>query len=160
MPHQLLHHCFQHTHLGTVVSLQQHCLVVVMRVGQSLREEALLDRRQRHCAYCLIHLRLYLHRTCYLRQLCDGLVLEHLLEPELHSLLPHPRNHLNTDYRVAAQLKEVVMNTHLLKPQHFLPHLHQQLLYLVARSFVFIRRRLFAQRQQCLSIHLAIGHQR
>ena len=36
MPHQLLHHCFQHPHLGTVVSLQQHCLVVVMRVGQSL----------------------------------------------------------------------------------------------------------------------------
>src|SRR5690349_9373375 len=107
-----------------------------MRIDQLLRKEALLDRRQRHCSYCLIRFSLFrLGRVGNLGELRDGLVLKHLLELELRSMLSHARDDLNADDRIAAQLEEVVVNAYSLESQDVLPHLDQRRFYFVTRSF-------------------------
>src|SRR5215468_9512219 len=85
----------------------------------------MLNRCQRHSTSYNFPVAIVRHCHCNRRELSDGLVLEELLGREFKARLVGPGDDLNTQDRVATQLKEVVVDAYLLKFQDAGPDLRQ-----------------------------------
>ena len=99
-------------------------MIEVIRVGQSLFEEPVLDRRQRHAAGNRslkgVDRR---RRACDRGQLRDGLMIKELFRRESDSRLGCPRDYLDAYDRIAAELEEVVVYADVLDTKHLRPDL-------------------------------------
>ena len=102
-----------------LATLQQHGLIEVVRHGQILREEPVLDRRQRRFA---LHQSLLGDRRCrglhHGRQAGDRLLLEDLSGGQLQPGPVGARDHLDGLDRVAAELEEIVVDTDAVEAEH------------------------------------------
>ena len=137
---------------------QQQCLIPVAGDGHRLGEKMRLNRRDR---------RLALHRAAIDtgvvqghrdgRQGSDVLMLEHIAWLELPPGLPRPADHLQGQNGVAAQLEEIVGDTHLFDAQDLGPDRRQGPFDLAARCTVGLDGDLPFGRWQLLAIELAVG---
>src|SRR5437868_996239 len=109
-----------------LAQLEQPCLVVVVRIEQTELKETCLHRRE----YYVARNRLLL---CFRaqaivrdsRKLRDSLIPENLSRLEVHARLVGPRDDLNTQNGVTAELKKVVVNPNLLNAQNCGPNAAQ-----------------------------------
>ncbi|MNF63977.1 hypothetical protein D3C84_456950 [compost metagenome] len=140
---------------------QQQRLVPVMTGFDVLLEEPVLDRRQQHLAT---------HRPLVdeqpgaayrdLRQALHGLVLEQVPGGDANPGLTRTADHLDRDDRVAAQLKEVVVDAYALELEHVLPDRRQFGLQRIHRCRVSLLRQRRVRLGQCTAIQLAVAGQR
>src|SRR5689334_11483582 len=119
MRYGLLHQ----TDVELLSKLEEVRLIEVVRLGQLLFKKPVMDGRQadRAGGFSLFDRR-FGNRTGYGRKLGDGLMLEDLLGGKAKPRLTGFRDDLNAEYRVSAQLKEVVMDAELVELQHVGPY--------------------------------------
>ncbi len=135
--------------------LQQHRLVVVMRLRQPLIEELRLDRCQPDLArHRLRRSGLLLHHPRPARQRLERRVLEDLFGADPDSRLARSTHYLDRTDRVASALEEVVGQPHSRHPEHRLPDRGERFLDLCLRRDILVLdpRRL----RQPLPVHLPV----
>jgi hypothetical protein len=107
--------------------VEQHGLVVLIRIGLALREEALLDRRQRQRAGRRDELR---GGRCAERghggELGDGRMLEHQPRRDLQAGPGRQRHDAHAEDRIAAEREEVVVDAGRGDAERFGPDAAQQ----------------------------------
>ncbi len=140
---------------------QQQRLIPVAGDGHRLGEKMRLNRCDRRLAlhWAVVDTGVVQgHRDgC---QGSDVLMLEHIAWLELPPGLPCPADHLQGQNGVAAQLEEVVGDTHLLDAQDLGPDRRQGPFDLAARCDVGLDGDLPFGRRQLLAVQLAVGRQR
>src|SRR5262249_15072291 len=126
LPDQPPHDLLQQPTIDLRLQLDQHRLVVMLRLGQAPREEGSLDRRQRYFPAQISLFAFHrMPRTCDLRQPPDRLALEELSRRQLQPSLTGFRDHLDAQDRVTSQLEEVVVDSDPLHSQRLRPDLTQ-----------------------------------
>ena len=152
---------FQQLGLKAQGRLQQHRLVPVRAVRHVGVEEPVLDRGQRRFARKWpLFGRGLLGARGHARQRLHGLMPEQIPRAEMDAQLPGAADHLNRQDRVAAQLKEVVVEPNLRQVQHVTPDLRQVLFQRVAGGHVLLTVQLGVRAGQSTPIQLAVGRQR
>ncbi|MNU78911.1 hypothetical protein D3C71_685110 [compost metagenome] len=138
---------------------QQHRLVPVMRLGDGLRKERLLDWRQQDYALGLARGHRQLDRLRFPGQSRHGLVFEQLPGCDAPPGLAQARDDLQAQDGIAAELEEVIVAPDAIHVQHVTPNGAEGLLPRVARRFVGARAQRVGVRQG-LAIHLAVRRMR
>src|SRR5215212_9678928 len=98
--------------------LQQPGLVVVMRIRVAEIEETRLHRREQHLPCDRLLLCFRSEAFCRNpRQLSDRLMLKNLARLQVHARLVCPRDDLNREDRIAAQIEKIIIDTYLLETE-------------------------------------------
>src|ERR1700760_2872120 len=101
----------------------------MVRMGRATLEEPTLNRSQRCAAGDDALFRVERSSLgCNLSQFGNRLPLEKLLDGQSQSRAIHPTDDLNTENRIAAKLKEVIINPYAIDAKNLLPDVSQQLL--------------------------------
>ncbi len=136
-------------------------LVPVLTIRAIGLEEPMLDRRKaRAASEHTLFSRDLLGAGRNGRQGVHGLVLEQVARREMNPGLARTADHLDRQDRVAAQLKEVIVQADLRHVQHGAPDSRQGLLPLVARRDVLLAVGFGVRLRQGAAVELAVRGQR
>ena len=142
------------------LQLEHPSVVVVLRIGRLQLEEAVLNRRQRQGAGDRPLLGRGDRRRAGDRgQLADRRVQEDVPRRQAQAGAIRPRDDLNAEDRLAAEIEVVVVQADAIDPQDPRPDVGQGLLRRRARRSVVGRRRGVRNRQRG-TVELAVGGQR
>ena len=151
----------QRMRLKRQTRLQQQRLVPMLTVWHVGVEEPMLDGCQCRLTTESSLLGVVIRGARRNRRQCPHrLVLKQVTWAEMNAQLPRTADHLNRQNRVAAQFKEVIVETDLFEVQHIAPHTGQALLQRVAGGHILLTVQLRVRGWQGAPIELAIGRQR
>ena len=130
----------------------------MLRLREAGRKEPFLNRRQQAFAADGFTRFSFLQSPDLRAQFSDARVFEELFHLQLDLLASEARNHLDRLDRIAAQMKEVVVDADALAAQDVLPDARQTFFRRIARRQIFIL--VFAGKirfRQGLPVNLAVG---
>src|SRR5579872_790625 len=143
---------------------QKHSLVPVMRIGQVLVKEPVLNGCQRNpTASYLLLVRCWCWRAgnCHLGQCSDCLVLENLPGAEEQSSFAHSRYNQQAKNRISPRFEEIRIYIRLLDFEYLRPGIGDYLFGRGARRNGNLQRRLPPFRsRECSTIELAVERHR
>ena len=120
--------------------LEQKRLIPMVRVGESLFQEPAMDRRRYEWTRKRLRLRMGrgFSGSDEWGELRDRRPICQVLRSEVHAGLAAPRDDLNRENGIAAELEEVVVDAHATRSQHRRPDLGERLLR--GRAWCDVRR--------------------